>query len=307
MSYRIGTSLERITPAQAVAPRTCYILSAFDRKDVPDRFSVLRESINDVEVSRDEYILKVVGMLELFPRVRPFDIDSKLLRDLADNLKETTKFAAQMYLMAFLLPKQDAYYAMCPKGVNIQVYMGVCAGINKQREMARSRIELIIQTLLRLELEDRFYMICRTIDSPFYIECGDAVVVAGLAHYHPPFVAAFTKTVEPFVRSVSRAAELVRLDFNVFASALNALPPTSGITARMERMIFGDEGHPEAGRIVWAMSSKWFIECLDTYRATWDLSPDAMRKLWTLCKEGKTITLLEATRPFGSSGTWISS
>lgn len=305
MSYRIGTSLDRIIPAQNVAPRTCYILSAFDRKEVPERFSVLRDSINDIEVSRDDYVIKVMELLKLFPRV--FEVDSKLIRDLAENLKETPKFAAQLYLVAFLLPKQDAYYAMCPKGGDIQVYMQVCAGINKQRELARSRIELILQTLLRLELEDRFYVICRTIDSPFYIEYGDAIVVAGLAHYHPPFVAKFIKAVSPFVRSTSRAAELVTLDFNVFASALRQLPPRSEITRRMEKMIFGDEGHPEAGRIVWAMCSRWFLECLDTYRAVWDLPTETVRNIWTLSKAGKTITLLEATRPFGSNGTWISS
>lgn len=297
--------MDRIIPAQVVAPRTCYILSAFDRTEVPERFSVLRDSINDIEVSRAEYVVKVVELLKLFPRV--FEVESKLIKDLAENLKEPTKFAAQLYLVAFLLPKQDAYYAMCPKGGDVQVYMQVCAGINKQRELARSRIELVLQTLLRLELEDRFYVICRTVDSPFYVDDGDAVVVAGLAHYHPPFVVEFSKVVSPFVRSVARAAELVRLDFNVFASALQKLPPTSEATRRMERMIFGEAGHPEAGRIVWAMCSVWFIECLDTYRAVWDLPMETTRVLWTLCKEGKTLTLLEATRPFGSIGTWIGS
>lgn len=309
MPYRIGRSLEKNSPSQVVAPLTCYLLSAFDRHDVPIRFAVLRDALNDIEVRREEYISEVVRLLQRIPNMMCVE-GSKFIRDLAETSlnKSPQVVATRMYLLAFLLPKQDAYIAMWPKGMDMQTYMQVCAGIQKQRDLARTRVDLILQTLLRLELEDRFWVVSRIIDAPFYVESGNPLVLVGLAHYHPPFVQEFKKTVKPFVRNVDRAHELVSMDFNLFVAALQHLPPqTSDMTKRVEDQMFGAQGHPYASRIVWAFCSVWFVECYDTFRAVWNLPPETMKRLWSMSMQGKTITLLEATRPFGSSGTLLSS
>ena len=188
------------------------------------------------------------------------------------------------------------------KDQTIQTFMGICAGISKNREMAMTRMDLILRTLLQMDIDNRFHVVARSIDAPFYIPYGNEHVILGLAHYHPRFVQRFREVVKPFIREsyLDRVYELVRMDFNLFASALVRVPCTSPSTKRMENLIFGEEGHPEAGRIVWTFCSIWFNEGLDTFRAVWNLSPEILRKLWIMAKEGKTMTLLESTRPFGS-------
>lgn len=303
MPYRIGKVADRTTPSQVVAPLTCCLLSAFDRHDVPVRFAVLRDALNDVEVRREEYVAEVARLLARVPNMLQIP-ESRLIRELAETLKAPHAAAARMYLLAFLLPKQDAYVAVWPRGTDLQTFMGVCAGIQKQRDLARARVDLVLQALLRLELEDRFFVAARTVDAPFYIERGNETAVVALAHYHVPFVDAFKRAVAPFVRDLDRAHELVRADFNLFATALRRLPAaTSEPTRRMEVLIFGEAGHPEAARVVWAFCSVWAAECLDTFRAAWSLPPETLRRLWSLAREGRTLTLLEATRPFGSRGT----
>lgn len=302
VSYRIGKVTDKSTAAQIVAPLTCWILSAFDRHDVPQRFSVLRDSINDFVVDRDGYVADVTRMLTVFfPRHLCVD-DSKLIQDLAETMKCSVCEAACLYLTAFLIPRPEAYHARCPNGSALKTFMQVAAGISKQRDLARTRVDLVLRSLLKMELEDRFWVVARVVDAPFWLPGANEHAVVAMAHYHPPFVQEFKKTVRPFVRNVERVHELVSMDFDLFASALGRLPPTSEATKRMEDLIFPG-GHPEAGRVVWAFCSIWFLECLATYQRIWSLSGQTMRRLALLSREGRTITLLEATRPFGSVGT----
>ncbi len=296
-TYRIGKPNDRTVPAQVIAPLTCCVLSAFDRVDVPSRFSVLRDSLNDVEVRREEYISEVVRHLNCVPRM--FTTESELIKEIAGTLKVTVCEAARMYVLAYLVPKEDAYFALKPKGGDRTTFMQVCAGIHNQRELARARVDLILQSLLRLELEDRCLVVCGTLDAPFWFERGSELVVVALTHYSAKFVLDFKSAIKPFVRDAERAHELSRMDFNVFAAALQRLPPTSEATARMEELIFGDAKHPEAGRVAWAFCSIWCVQALDAFR--WNLSPEVLKRMWSLAKVGRAITVLEATKPFGST------
>lgn len=302
-SFRIGNSLDRALVSQVVAPLTCCLLSAFDRIDVPVRFRTLRDSINDVKVTMYDYIRELVKLLLRVPLM--ISVDSVLLSQIATRIEGTVCDSARMYVLAYLIPKADAYHALSDRGPHLQTFMEVAAGIRANRERATARIDLILQALLRLEIEDRAFVVFRTIDAPFFFEKGNETAVLALAHYHPEFVTEFKKTVRPFVRSLDRAHELVKIDFNVFTAALSRVPPTSDITSRLERILFPEEteAHPEAGRIAWAFCSTWFTHCLDTYRSCWNLSPESLKRMYSLSKQGKTITLLEATRPFGSIGT----
>lgn len=307
MTYRIGRHADKTIAAQIIAPLTCRLLSAFHRNDVPMRFSTLRDALSDVEVKREEYVVEIIRVLRRFPH--SLRVESKLIQDVAKCMGCDESQAARMYVLAFLLPKQDACVAYDPTGTHLHTYMQVCAGIATQREMAKTRVELILQALLRMELEDRCYFMCRALDVPFYYARGNECVLVSLAHYHEPFVREYCRVMRPFVRSeaaLCRARDLVREDFNLFASALMRLPPTASYTRRMEKEIFGDETHAEPARVIWAFCSVWFIECAHTFRSRWSLSPATMKRLWIACKEGKTLTILETTSPFGSRGIWKS-
>jgi hypothetical protein len=305
-TYRIGRIEDWSVPAQFVAPLTCYLLSAFAYNDVPIRFRCLRGTLTDVEVSREKYIAEVVRLMHVVPN--SFKVDSVLLnKTIADGIEGKCSDAVRMYILAYLIPRREAYVALVPKAKDnaLNTFVGVCAGIANKRELARTRVDLILRSILKLDLDNRFYVVSRAIDAPFFIPHGNEHVIMSMAHYHPPFVAKFRQVVAPFVRSgyLDRMHELVTLDFNVFASALARVPPRGSVsTIRMEHEMFGTEGHPEAGRIVWAFCSIWFDQCVtNTFGAQWNLSPETMRRMWRFAKEGRTMTVHEATRPFGSS------
>lgn len=301
-SYRIGRIEDQTVPIQFVARLTCSILSAFPRHDVPLRFRSMRDAITDVEVTREKYISDIVFRLNLIDKL--LTVDSEIIRTIALRLNKPQIEAVKLYTLAYLVPRRDAYQTLAPKATDsdMSVFMGVCSGIATERDMARARMDRVIRALLLLDLDNRFYTITRSIDAPFYTPYGNEHVILGLAHYHPPFVSEFRKAVEPFVRSayLQRVYDLVRMDFNLFASALMRVEPKSESTAQMEHMIFGEAGHPEGGRVVWAFCSIWFTECVNTFRTAWNLSQETVSRMYALSKEGRTITLLEATRPFGS-------
>jgi hypothetical protein len=303
-AYRIGRIEDRTLPCQFITPLTCYILSAFPFQEVPLRFRGLRRVITDVEVARDKYISEIVMLLNLLPK--SLSVDSELLRQISTSLQKPLVDAVKLYTLAYLVPRRDAYQTLVPKSNSDQAmntFLGVCAGISNQRNLARARIDLILLAILSVELDNRFYTISRLIDSPFYIPAGNETVILCLTHYHLPFVKRFREVVSPFIRrrSLDRVQELARLDFNLFVSALRRVPARSDpSTLRLETLFFGKEGHPEASRVVWSFCSIWFKESLCTFRSVWNLKPETLRLMHQLAMKGTTVNLLEATRPFGS-------
>lgn len=306
--YRIGKQMEKTVPAQAVAPLTCRLLSAFDRADVPVRFQGLRARLGDVGVTLVEYIKEVVSLLRRMPT--RMNVDSALLRLVQDQVGCDTAEACKLYLLAYLVPKREAYGTYAGSETHLATFMSVGNGVNVDKDAALARVDLVLRELLRMELEDRCEVVLRLIDSPFYVERGSETALAALAHYHAPFVHKFKETARPFVRDLDRAHELVRLDFDLFATTLRRLPARgSVITQRLERVLFPegeeDSEHEESSRVAWAFCSIWFVECVNTFK--WTLSPKTLRRIWSCAARGETLTLLEVTRPFGSKGTWVSS
>lgn len=304
-SYRIGRIEDRSVPAQFVATFTCYLLSAFAYTDVPVRFRSLRSILTDVDVSRERYISDVVMLLHLIPD--SFHVDSVLLKDISTKIESKHPGdAVRMYILAYLIPKRDAYVALAPKAKDaaLNTFVGVCNGMHTKRDVAKARMDLILRTLLQLDLDNRFYVVTRAIEAPLSVPYGNAYTILSLAHYSPKFVNRFREIVSPFVRAeyLDRAHELVTTDFNIFASALVRVPSTGHpSTKRMELMLFGEKGHPEGGRIVWAFCSIWFDQCVTNTFPQWNLSYETMRTMWRISKEGRTMSVREATQPFGSS------
>jgi hypothetical protein len=304
--HRIAPVDRRVSPAQCVAPLLSRLLATLEPHLVPHDFVYLHAELPFGYVKPDEHAREITKLLDAFPKhIRVHK--SETLRVLAESLEGDELLAVQIFTLAYCVDHSDVLRAWKPSidDETQNLHLSLIHGIRKDpaaRESFKTPMNFLLCSLLYYELHDRARLVFNILDCPFYFTHANAFVVLSLAHFEPDFVEDYKRAVAPFVHSkkaIDRAEELVRADPDLFVFALMTLPPRSPASARFERDVWpSGDPHPEAGRIMFAFASKWFLKCLHTL--PWNLTPQELRRLYDLANLGWTPTLYETTYPFGS-------
>jgi hypothetical protein len=305
--HRVAKTADQLTsPAQCVAPLTCKLLAALEPHLVPPEFIPMHSNLPFVYVEPEFHAKEIVGILERFPR-NICVVRSETLQSLVERLEGDALLAVQIYVLAYCVDHADALRAWKPHAPEPirTLHLSLLHGIRLDaqcRDVAKTPMAAVLANLLLRELQDRTHVVFNLLDAPFYFPHADAFTLLGLAHFEPAFVRDLRKSVLPFVhgeRQLDRAEELVRNDPDLFLCALRTVPPRFPASLRFERDVWDqDPPHPEAGRIMLAFASIWFIRTLRTI--PWNLNPHELKRMYQLANRGWCPTMYEITSPFGS-------
>lgn len=301
---------------QIMCPLVARILTVIDKEAIPHRF---RHIYNGKQKNDDKVKESVLEIFNDFPNI---ELDSAALQKIRERLKdmpdeETTllNHTAEFFIMVCSGYSQRDDMVALKKKLGIQKQAsdqlislatdlrdGIVEGMMNKEGGPRTfrTVDRLLTALVRVEVEDRYFIVKSYVDLPFFFEVAFDVLVVACAHFNVEFANEIFKHIKHLISHevFLQLLNLVRVDVSLFCEALVRIPKRCRASKRFEEEVWDNESDvdPHAAWWMFAFCSKYPVEVFNAMH--FFIQPREKRKMLTMYRKGWTVKIPDVIELF---------